>query len=392
MESLKFFKFSFLLTFLGFALAFLIGGPQALFIIIVLSIMEISLSFDNAVVNANVLKDMDEKWQKRFLTWGILIAVFGMRIVFPILVVCVVAGISPIAAIDIAINDQEQYSLYMIQENAPLMGFGSGFLMLVGLTFFFDHEKDFHWIKPIESRLAFLGKSKLLPIIITFLLMFILATIGLSGDEFKKFMVAGAIGIIVHECIGKLSGWMEKREEEREKAAKLANSVVAKSGFAMFMYLEVLDASFSFDGVIGAFAITTDIFLIAIGLGIGAMFVRSLTIMLVRKGTLTEYKYLEHGAFYAIIALAIIMMLKSFYHVPEVVTGLIGVGFIGAAFLYSLKSRDDFEDGNDDESGEDHHATKEQYKDSFMRDLKVAHPNSTDEELENLYKNANREV
>ena len=123
---------------------------------------------------------------------------------------------------------------------------------------------------------------------------------------------------------------------EESRAGQNATTVAAKSGLGMFLYLEVLDASFSFDGVIGAFAITTNLFIIAIGLGIGAMFVRSLTIMLVEKNTLEEYQYLEHGAFYAIIALAIIMFLKTFIHVPEVITGLIGAGFIAVAFVHSL--------------------------------------------------------
>ena len=90
------------------------------------------------------------------------------------------------------------------------------------------------------------------------------------------------------------------------------------------IYLEVLDASFSFDGVIGAFALTHNLFIIAIGLGIGAMYVRSMTIMLVERGTLAEYRFLEHGAFYAIIALSVIMFVQPLMHIPEVITGLVG--------------------------------------------------------------------
>ncbi len=92
----------------------------------------------------------------------------------------------------------------------------------------------------------------------------------------------------------------------------------------MFLYLEVLDASFSFDGVIGAFAITNDIVLMALGLGIGAMYVRSLTVYLVRQGTLDDYVYLEHGAHYAIGALAVILMVTIQYQINEVITGLVG--------------------------------------------------------------------
>ncbi|WP_137297217.1 DUF475 domain-containing protein [Psychromonas sp. SP041] len=337
MENLKFFKFSFLLTALGLGLAMFIGGPKALFIVSVLTIMEISLSFDNAVVNAAILKDMDPKWQKRFLTWGILIAVFGMRIVFPLLVVCVAGGISPLEALDIAINDHAQYAAYMHQEHISLMGFGSGFLLLVGLNYFIDEEKETNWFNGIESTLTKIGKIPLGPVIVTGIMLAGISVYGLGfGGETTEFAIAAQLGVLSHEVIGFIAKTMEGNEEKRSEAAAKGAQAVAKNGLAMFMYLEVLDASFSFDGVIGAFAITTDIFIIAIGLGVGAMFVRSLTILLVEKGTLSEYKYLEHGAFYAIIALAIIMAVKSFYDVPEVVTGLIGVSFIVFAIIASI--------------------------------------------------------
>lgn len=98
-----------------------------------------------------------------------------------------------------------------------------------------------------------------------------------------------------------------------------------------------MDASFSFDGVIGAFALSTNLFIIALGLGIGAMFVRSLTIMLVKKSTMAEYRYLEHGAFWAILALAVMMFISVRVDIPEVITGLIGAGLIGIALLSSLR-------------------------------------------------------
>ena len=99
----------------------------------------------------------------------------------------------------------------------------------------------------------------------------------------------------------------------------------------------MLDASFSFDGVIGAFALTQNLFIIAIGLGIGAMYVRSMTIMLVEKGTLAEYRYLEHGAFYAILILSVIMYVQTMVHIPEVITGLGGAGLIGISLWSSIR-------------------------------------------------------
>jgi hypothetical protein len=114
-------------------------------------------------------------------------------------------------------------------------------------------------------------------------------------------------------------------------------AVTGKAAFFLFLYLEVLDASFSFDGVIGAFAITNDIVVIALGLGVGAFYVRSFTIYLVNKGTLSEYVFLEHGAHYAIGALAILLFASMKFEIPELVTGLVGISFIGAALLSSIK-------------------------------------------------------
>jgi hypothetical protein len=113
----------------------------------------------------------------------------------------------------------------------------------------------------------------------------------------------------------------------------------------MFLYLEVLDASFSFDGVVGAFAISKNILIIMAGLGIGALYVRSLTILLVDKGTLAAYRFLEHGAFYAIGALAATMLIGTFLHIPEYITGLLGAAFIGLSVISSVLYRKKYGQG-----------------------------------------------
>lgn len=348
MANLNYFRGSFLFTLIGILLAYMIGGFEAVFIVSVLAILEISLSFDNAVVNARVLKHMDMIWRRRFLTWGILIAVFGMRIVFPVLIVSLVSGVSPVAALDIAINDPAQYQAHMEASHISIMAFGGAFLLMVALDFFFDDEKE-HWIPFIEKPIVHLGRARFSAEVVAVLAIMSVALLGLPDADEMSFIYAGLGGMVTFTLIHQLSAMMERREQEGEIAASQEDQestagngavTVAKSGFVMFMYLEVLDASFSFDGVIGAFAITTDLFIIAIGLGVGAMFVRSLTILLVEKETLAEYKFLEHGAFYAIIALAVIMFLKTFMHIPEVVTGLIGAGFIITAMLHSLKYKE----------------------------------------------------
>jgi hypothetical protein len=110
-----------------------------------------------------------------------------------------------------------------------------------------------------------------------------------------------------------------------------------KAAFFLFLYLEVIDASFSFDGVVGAFAITSDPVVIAIGLGVGAFFIRSITIYLVRAGSLAKYVYLEHGAMWAIGSLAAVLIVSIATPVPEWITGALGVGFILAALVTSVR-------------------------------------------------------
>ena len=109
-----------------------------------------------------------------------------------------------------------------------------------------------------------------------------------------------------------------------------------KAGLVSFLYLELIDASFSLDGVLGAFALSKDVIIITLGLAIGAMFVRSFTIMLVDKKVLKQYIFLEHGAHWAIGVLALIMLISTIHEVPEVVTGLAGLIFIVWAFCSSI--------------------------------------------------------
>ena len=133
--------------------------------------------------------------------------------------------------------------------------------------------------------------------------------------------MSGVWGVVTYIVVNGLSSLMGVSEDH-------AVATVAKSGLISFLYLELLDASFSLDGVIGAFALSQNIFVIALGLGIGAYFVRSITVYLYEKGTIAQYRYLEHGAFYAIIALAVMMCIGTIHHIPEVITGLIGAVLI----------------------------------------------------------------
>ena len=336
-STLSYFKWSFIVTAIGLALgAWLgwtttgrIGGMATVFFICtVLAVLEISLSFDNAIVNANKLKEMTPVWQQRFLTWGILIAVFGMRIVFPLLIVVIAAKIGPIDALVLAAARPEEYARIMNEAHLPIAAFGGTFLMMVGLKFFFDHEKDVHWIQVLERNMSRFASIK--GVEIAFVLALILGFSSLlEGEEDTTFVYCAIYGLLTFLAVEVVGGLLD--------ASQQTMSAAAKGGLGAFIYLEVLDASFSFDGVIGAFALTQNLFVIAIGLGIGAMYVRSMTIMLVEKGTLAEYRYLEHGAFYAILILSVIMYVQTLFHIPEVITGLGGAALIGISLWSSIK-------------------------------------------------------
>lgn len=362
---LRTFGWSFGITAAGLALAGVLWGWHGLAIVAILSVLEISLSFDNAVINAGILRKMNAFWQKMFLTVGVLIAVFGMRLIFPIIIVAITAKLSPWEAVRVAINDHDRYESLVTGAHPAIAAFGGMFLLMIFLDFIFE-ERDITWLGWLEKPLARLGKLDMLSVAIALVALVIAATTVATGvpvhgghgtiDKAETVLLAGVGGLITYLVVGGVSGYFEERLEEDEdddedgegddeavaepgrNGATVAQVVglAGKAAFFMFLYLEVIDASFSFDGVVGAFAISNDIFEIALGLGIGAMYIRSLTVFLVRKGTLDDYVYLEHGAHYAIGALAVILLVTIKYDVSEVVTGLVGVVLIAASYWSSV--------------------------------------------------------
>lgn len=303
------------------------GGSTFLLIGTVLSVLEISLSFDNAIVNANKLEQMTEAWRRRFLTWGILIAVFGMRILFPLAIVAVAAKINPIAAIELAASRPDEYERIIGGAQVSISAFGGTFLMMVALRYFIDDEKDVHWIRLMEVRLAKWSVIRSIEIVIL-LVVVVAFSFLLPSAEATTFLMASIFGLLTFLCVETVGQFLDAPQE--------ATAAAARGGLGAFLYLELLDASFSFDGVIGAFALTNNLFLIAIGLGVGAFYVRSITIMLVDRKTLKAFRYLEHGAFYSILALSIIMFAQTIIHVPELVTGLLSATLIGLALVSSI--------------------------------------------------------
>lgn len=335
--TLMYLRWPIILTAFGLLLAFWLGlnttstfsgGMSFLMIGALLAVLEISLSFDNAIVNANKLNGMTPKWQRRFLTWGILIAVFGMRIIFPLAVVVVAAKIGPVAAIILAASEPQEYARIMDEAHLSVAAFGGTFLMMVSLSYFIDKNKDIDWLHPVETCLRSLSSIRGFEIAIVVFTVLVFSWFLPSPDSLD-FLTASVCGLLTFLAVDYLGKLLDSEGE--------VGKLVARGGLGAFLYLEVLDASFSFDGVIGAFALTQNLFLIAIGLGIGAFYVRSLTIMLVERRTLTHFRYLEHGAFYSILALSCSMFAQSLWHVPELFTGLIGAVLIGLSLVSSIR-------------------------------------------------------
>ena len=353
---LKTFGWSLAITVIALAVALVYGGWSAVIITLILGVLEVSLSFDNAVVNARILERMNPFWQRMFLTVGIVIAVFGMRVLFPLLIVGVTAQLNPVEAVQLALEkgpiDEPGTYAYLLHEAHPqIAAFGGMFLLMIFLDFMFE-DREITWLSWLERPLLFVGKLPMVNVIIALAALAVAGT--LAGDHQSVVLIAGIAGLVTYFLVTGLGGLFDVddpaddgnsfestgemvAEANRISGGRKVGHVAGRAAFLLFLYLEVIDASFSFDGVIGAFAITADPIIIALGLGlIGALFVRSLTVFLVRQGTLDEFEYLDHGAHWAIGALAVILLVTITNEVNEVVTGLIGVVFILAAFISSV--------------------------------------------------------
>lgn len=326
---MRHFTSSIIVALLGLSAAFYWGGPNGLLMTAILALMEVSLSFDNAVVNATVLKNMSAAWQQRFLTWGMVIAVFGVRFLLPVLIVAVVSGESVQAVALMAWRDPEEYSRQVQSSHVQISSFGGMYLLLVFLSFFFAKNKSLHWLVWVERRLVHLGKLESIEVA-TALCALLFAQHFLPPGQRLAALIAGVVGVVLFVVVKSVSGLFEDSEAVED--------VTHRAGLVSFLYLEMLDLSFSLDGVIGAFAITRDVVLILLGLTIGAMFVRSLTVFLVRQRMLEEYLYLEHGAHYAIGALAVLMLADMSLHVPEWITGLVGFVLILLSLWSSVRA------------------------------------------------------
>ncbi len=355
MKNLRYFRYAIGLSVLMFAFLYYETTSFALlWTALVLSVMELAVSFDNALVNAKVMERMTPFWRQAFITVGIFIAVFGMRFYLPIQIVSWLGGLSLGDATRLAFSDSAKFAEILISSHAIVSGFGGAFLLMIFLKYFISeekHEEGKHWIPGVEPVLAKLGGVEEIHVLIAGAAVAVTSLV-LGGDKGITFLVAGIAGIGAHIVVDILKASLEKFDEylqERAEArgdapapglaaaaASGTKAVAATGGLGMFLYLEVFDASMSFDGVIAAFAITNNILVVAVGLGVGAVFVRSLTLLFYDTKSLANFRYLEMGAFWAIGGLALFMFASVVTHVPELAISAYGGLVIFIAFIHSV--------------------------------------------------------
>jgi len=295
-----------------------------------LVIFEIVNSIDNAIVNAHVLKTMSVKWRRIFLFWGIIFAVFVVRGVLPFLIVWFSVPDLGFWQVFGAVFSGSPEVANAINEGRPLILMAAGvFLLLLYLHWLFLEEKAplFVTDKLIKPHFGiwFFACTAILLVALLYL-----------ARSNPILMLSTAIGNAVFFI---LYGF---REQAEKQSARLMKGGDHLKNLSKLLYLEVLDTSFSFDGVLGAFAFTTSIPLILIGNGIGALVVRDMTIKNIDR--VAKYKYLKNGAMTSIGILGAIIILESFieslklgFHIPDAITPLITFTLVGAAFWESKK-------------------------------------------------------
>jgi hypothetical protein len=299
-------------------------GVWALGPVLVLAALEITFSVDNAVVNSQTLAKMSSFWRLMFLTVGIAVAVFGVRVVLPVGLVAALSHDSVGHVAHLALHQPHEYAERLGHVYPTIAAGGGIFLLMIGLRFF-AKRRDVHWFDAIEGPFGEPDQPWVVSLGGAALALALLAMVLAPGNT--PALIAGFGGAGAFVALRLLSDRLSRPRPD---------GATGGGGAVRFFYLEVLDASFSLDGVVAAFAVTRRVVLIAAGLGIGAVFVRAVTTHLLERQVLRDYRYLVHGAHYAILALAVAMILDVRFDPPPLAAGLIGVVLIVAAFAHSV--------------------------------------------------------
>lgn len=293
-----------------------------IFTVIGLAIFEIISSIDNAVVNAEVLNTMGKRARRWFLLWGLLFAVFIVRGLLPWLIVWLATpGIGPIQAFTATFsNDPSIFE--SIHKASPILLVGGGtFLILLFFNWLFQEHKEYG----LRHERFFESKGIWFFAIASIILLGLVWFAGRINFAMAFAAVAGSTAFFITH------GFKQNAEQAEEK---LVSGSTKLSDLSKIIYLEIIDTTFSIDGVLGAFAFTLSVPLIIIGNGIGALVLRQLTVGNIE--TIKKYRYLKNGAMYSILVLGIIMIMDAFgAHIPEYISPLVTVIIVGYFFFKS---------------------------------------------------------
>lgn len=285
-----------------------------------LSLFEVITSIDNAIINAEVLSGMSKKARQWFLLWGFIFAVFIVRGLLPFVIVWVAnPSIGPIGVVTAAFSN-DPHVVEAVEQSSPLLLLGGG----VFLVFLF-----FHWLFLEPKNFGLRGEKffqaqgawffAVVSILLTVIVWFAL----------QKGAMLGFAAVVGSTAFFIIHGFRQFAEDQEKKLLGGGMSDISK-----IAYLEVLDSTFSIDGVIGAFAFTFSVPLILLGNGLGALVLRKLTVSNIER--IKKYKYLKNGAMYSILFLGAIMVLDSFgFHIPHWVSPIITFGTVGYFFYKS---------------------------------------------------------
>lgn len=299
------------------------GIIEILLIVLGLCLFETISSIDNAVINAEVLNTMGKKARKWFLLWGMLFAVFVVRGLLPLIIVWVSAPSLGIWGALTATFSNDPRVTEAIEAASPLLLMAGG----IFLIFLF-----FNWLFQEEKTYGLLGERFFHAHAVWFyavasLLLTAIVWLALQKDPLLAFAasIGSSLFFITH-------GFKQNAEMQEKQLMKKGRSDIAK-----IFYLEAIDATFSIDGVLGAFAFTLSVPLILLGSGLGAIVLRQLTISNIER--IKKYAYLKNGAMYSVFFLGAIMLLESFgFHIPSLISPVITFIIIGYFFLKSKRA------------------------------------------------------
>jgi uncharacterized protein len=287
-----------------------------------LCMFEIICSIDNAIINAEVLGTMQPKYRRWFLLWGLLFAVFLVRGLLPLLLVWLsTPNLTPWEAFTAMFSDNPDIK-EAIETSSPILLIGGGtFLIFLFFHWLFLEEKHFGLL----GERYFFSKGVWFYAVVSMLLM-VIVWLSLNQNPLLAFgaVVGSTAFFIVH-------GFRQNAEMAEQKLMGGDLSDISK-----IMYLEVIDATFSIDGVLGAFAFTMSVPLILVGNALGAIAVRQITVGNIDR--IRKYRFLKNGAMYSILCLGIIMLIDSFgFHIPEFISPIFTFGIVGAFFIKSVR-------------------------------------------------------